>query len=417
METFKEEMEKKDMNLNRTLELLGKLTVELNEREEKLKESESSLTAILSAAPIGIARVEDRIFKWINDTLSSLSGYKKDELRNQSSQILFFTEEEFRRAGEALYTQHWVETKMKRKDGTCLDIYLELARIQDTDSYIVTITDISRLKKSEEQLRQRTDELQLTFEYVPIGIATIYMDGNFRSVNPTFCNMIGYTEEELQKLSYDNVSYYEDYAISKEHLEKLKKGLCKTTSYNKRYLHKNGTIIYANVTAGVVYSPNKEPIFVTAITEDISKRLEEEKILKESEALYRALVENSYDAILIVDSERKILSCNKSFLDGFKFCDKSDVLGKPFRILYPSDETYQECKEKYLDVINTKGHSRYSCTMITQENETVELELTVSRIMTEFGLTGALIIFRRKNEEDRNGEEICFVQKGREDGI
>jgi PAS domain S-box-containing protein len=168
-----DEMEQKVKE--RTSELLEtneQLRREIKNRkgvEERLRESEAYIKGILNAAPIGIGLVHSRVISWTSDPLCSMLGYSEDELIGQSARIAYESDEEFQRVGEVKYSEiqergvGTVETCLKRKDGSILDILLCSAAIDPEDfskGTIFTALDITARKQAEEALRESEKELR-----------------------------------------------------------------------------------------------------------------------------------------------------------------------------------------------------------------------------------------------------------------
>ncbi len=118
--------------------------------EAQTGESERSLRAILFASPIGICRVRGRVFEWVNDAMCRMTGYSVGDFYGQSSRFLFEKEEEYGRAGDLLYSQGWVETTFRKKDGTIIDVLAQAAPVGET-SHIVTVTDITHRARAERE--------------------------------------------------------------------------------------------------------------------------------------------------------------------------------------------------------------------------------------------------------------------------
>ncbi len=136
--------------------------IERLENEKALKEREATLSTLLQAAPIGIGQVTgDRKLGWTNQILCSMLGYSGAELFGQSARILYESEEEFLRVGAIKHPEvlkHGrgsVETRIKRKDGTCFDAILSSSSIVKGDlsqGLVFTLMDITERKQLEEQL-------------------------------------------------------------------------------------------------------------------------------------------------------------------------------------------------------------------------------------------------------------------------
>ena len=118
--------------------------------EERLEESERSLKAILSASPIGICRVKDRIFEWVNDAMCRMTGYSFEEFAGKTTRFLFESDAEYERAGLVYKTRKLCETQHRKKDGSLIEVLIQTSPIDDS-TYIVTVTDITDTKNVEKE--------------------------------------------------------------------------------------------------------------------------------------------------------------------------------------------------------------------------------------------------------------------------
>ncbi|MBN2475149.1 MAG: PAS domain S-box protein [Pirellulales bacterium] len=128
-----------------------------------LRRSEARLKSIFRAAPTGIGVVTDRVIKDVNDRLCEMTGYRREELLEQSARMLYVTQEDFDYVGREKYRQirdagtGSVETRWKRKDETTIDVLLRSTPLEaDNPAAGVTFTalDITERKRAEETLRQ-----------------------------------------------------------------------------------------------------------------------------------------------------------------------------------------------------------------------------------------------------------------------
>ncbi len=132
--------------------------------DRELKASESRLRGLFRAAPIGILFTQHRTTVSVNDALCELLGHSQAELIGQTSRLSYFTEEEFQEVGRKLYGAvpaggcASVETRLRRKDGTAIDVLLTSAPLHAEEpgaGFVVTMQDITERKRAERALQSR----------------------------------------------------------------------------------------------------------------------------------------------------------------------------------------------------------------------------------------------------------------------
>ena len=131
------------------------------------------------------------------------------------------------------------------------------------------------LEKSELQFRN-------TFEQAAVGIAHSDTEGSFILVNEKFSEIVGYTQNELRELTFKDLIYPEDLEPGEENFSKLLDGALNTYSQEKRYVHKNGSIVWVNLTVSIVREKSGDPVFFIRVVEDISRRKEYQKELEDT---------------------------------------------------------------------------------------------------------------------------------------
>jgi PAS domain S-box-containing protein len=137
--------------------------------EQALRQGEALLKSIFQAAPIGIGLVYNRVLGWSNEQVSSLVGYRSEELAGKSARILYESDEEFERVGREKYIEvrqggtGVIETRWKHRSGAILDILLSSKAIDPSDvsaGVVFTALDITDRKRGEEALQRYQDELE-----------------------------------------------------------------------------------------------------------------------------------------------------------------------------------------------------------------------------------------------------------------
>ncbi|MCH7782534.1 PAS domain S-box protein, partial [candidate division KSB1 bacterium] len=148
--------------------------------------------------------------------------------------------------------------------------------------FLSTGKDITEKKIAEEELRLSEERFRTIFEKGPVGIALAGMDGNFISVNDMYCNLLGYSKDELLKLKFIDITHEDDRAENEVFNKKMQKGEIESFSIEKRYLKKNGDILWVNVTTSQIRDKNGKPLYSMGIIEDITERRQLEKKREEA---------------------------------------------------------------------------------------------------------------------------------------
>jgi len=164
------------------------------------------------------------------------------------------------------------EEAIKRKDGTELWLTWEVKPWYISENQIggiiIYTADITYRKEAEEKLRVSEETFRRSFENAAIGMATINPLGKWVKVNDTLCDMLGYSWEELQALSFRDITHPDDLEADLKLLDELIAG--KRTFYHieKRYIHKNGSVIWGMLSVSFVKDNKGLPMyFVTQITD------------------------------------------------------------------------------------------------------------------------------------------------------
>ena len=187
--------------------------------------------------------------------------------------------------------------------------------------------DITEHQQAQERLRQREEQLRLTLENAPIGIVTSGLDGRMLSVNPAFCDILGYSAEELVRLSIEDVTYADDWEETRKRYRALVQGDIDSYELNKRYIRRDGDIIIGRARAGLVRDANGKPLMVVGEVEDITQR-------ERTEKMFQLVVESAPNAIVMVNSKGRIMLVNSQTEKYFGY-RRDELLGKPVELLIP----------------------------------------------------------------------------------
>jgi PAS domain S-box-containing protein len=147
--------------------------------------------------------------------------------------------------------------------------------------------DITKVKLAEEALRESEERFRGTFENAAVGIAHTGLDGRWVRVNEKFCAILGYTVPELLRLGWRDLTHPDDVAASDEYLTELLRGERRSYSQEKRYVRKDGSVVWADLAVSLQRDAAGEPAYVIGVIQDITgrKKVEEELRRAKEEAV------------------------------------------------------------------------------------------------------------------------------------
>lgn len=148
--------------------------------------------------------------------------------------------------------------------------------------------DISEKKNREDALRESEERFHSMFDSAAIGMAIVGLDGHFIQVNPALCKIIGYSQDELQGKTFQEITHPEDLDIDLLLMKRLLSGELDHYQLEKRYFHHDGYIIWISLTGSVVHDPqHRIKYFIAQIVDITERKLLLQKL--EEQAHYDAL--------------------------------------------------------------------------------------------------------------------------------
>ncbi|MGA7160826.1 MAG: PAS domain S-box protein [Bacteroidota bacterium] len=174
------------------------------------------------------------------------------------------------------------------------------------------------LEGSEERFR-------LAFENANVGICLTGIEGRLLKVNAMMSEMLGYSREELEQLNVRDITHKDDLEESLNFINQAPAGGRAEINFEKRYIHKRGDVIWANVSSSLILGSRDNPRYFITHIQDITERKRAEEALRESEAKLRAMFESSKDAIGVSKKGVHIYA-NPSYLKLFGFENNESII-------------------------------------------------------------------------------------------
>ncbi len=255
---------------------------------------------------------------------------------------------------------------------------------------------VQRSSALEQALRESEELYRSTFELANLGVAHQSPDGRWLQVNDKVCEITGYSREELLQMKFQDITHPDDLEVELPQLDKMRAGLADTYSREKRYIRKDGSVVWVSLRVSTVRGPDRRVKRFIVVIQDISVRREAEQ------AKYRlaAIVESSDDAIVSKNLNGIIASWNAGAQRIFEFTPE-EAIGQPITIIIPP-ELHDEERQIIKRLRNGERIEHYETVRVTKSGKKMNISLTVSPMKDSTGrIVGASKIARDVTESKR----------------
>ena len=233
-----------------------------------------------------------------------------------------------------------------------------LAR-SDISSYVGTIETIvnhasiliSRIY-SEQDLSESEERFRGIFEESPIGIILTDSERKFILTNSALSRLLGYSAEEMRSFTFEDITYPEDRNSSSTLIEQLSSGTIPYFILQKRYLHKDGKIIWANVTVTAIRSQSGEIKNHLVMIEDITERKKAEEAILYEQYLTQTLMDNIPDSVYFKDKDSHFIRVNRATVAKFGLQSANELLGTTDANFFPQADSEESLREEQ-EIIRT----------------------------------------------------------------
>jgi len=195
--------------------------------------------------------------------------------------------------------------------------------------------NITERKKAEDELSSSEAKYRALVENADDAIILTDLDGNPLYRNPAYFKSLGFEEKEKREPDGLDRVHPDDLPFLKKNIKDIKKTHSTVTEY--RSMHKNGSWMYKHAKSVLISDEKGEPTSILTIIRDITERKKTEEALADSEAKYRALVENADDAIVLTDLRGMYIYRNSAYYRSLGFEKDEDTESDGFARVHPDD--------------------------------------------------------------------------------
>lgn len=240
------------------------------------------------ASPIGIA-LEDMEGQpvFVNPALCSMLGFSEEEMCTRH--CVDFSPAEDAQKDWALFEQlrarsidhYQIEKRFLRRDSSMMWGRLSVSLFSDRPSPLVVamVEDITERKRAEETLRESEEKFRSVFQDAGIGMVIVSPEGRFLGANGSFCDYLGYTQDELLTRTVEAITLPEDWPVFSQRLHRAFQEGRGFHRVEKRCLHKTGRIVYTESSGSLIRNSQGDPQYFVGEVLDVTKRKEAEETI------------------------------------------------------------------------------------------------------------------------------------------
>lgn len=367
--------------------------------EMALASSEAKFRGLFQNTPDVVALID--VSGRIMDINKVTPGYTKDKvigalfsdfLNEDQSQIFKETLDKTIQTGSTQIC----ETAVLSPDGKEFYWLIKISSIKIKGlrtQLVVSCTDITERKLAEEKLLQSEERFRLAFENASIGVCLVDLNGQLIRVNEEMCKIFGYPKEEFEGMNVNDFTYSEDFNVSPDFIRRAKSGVVEQSQFEKRYINKNGELIWGQVSSSLVRDSRGEPHYFISHVQHITDKKKSEKELRDSGNRMLAVFNNTNDLQLLMEyhgqNKFSVAAANKSYVDTANLfglnISENDLVGKTLEqlivdVLGLDEDVFKYTVNNYQKVVDSTEQVHYDESIVVA-GKPYHSEITLSPVL------------------------------------
>ncbi|HZY65849.1 MAG TPA: PAS domain S-box protein [Rubrobacteraceae bacterium] len=276
--------------------------------EQQLRETGARITSILeSTTDAFFALDHQRRFTFVNERAAQTLQQAREDLLGAS------VERAFPMATNSRFYAECRRAVVSGEETHFEEFYAPLGKWFEVHAYpyeeglAIYFRDITERKEGERQLREAEERFRSAFDNTPVGMAVVSLDGRYMQVNRAFCELLGYSEEELLEKTYLDLTYPEDYKISVSYARRVDGGALDSYTLEKRYVHAEGYPVWVSLSISLVKDPDGKSLHYIAQIQGIEERKQAEAALREDAERLAAIISTQHAIVMAEPDQRSVM--------------------------------------------------------------------------------------------------------------
>ncbi|MGD0359689.1 MAG: PAS domain S-box protein [Bryobacteraceae bacterium] len=296
-----------------------------------------------------------------------------------------------------------LEVELVRPDGVRRWARAMGAPVRDATGRVVrlhgTAQDITARKRAADALQESEESFRTAFESAAIGMGLVAPDGRWTRVNRSLCQIVGYPAEELLATDFQSITHPEDLPSNMDLLRQMLDGAIPGYQMEKRYIHKQGRIVWVYLSVALVRDASGEPLYAIAQVQDITERKEAERKLLREKAFTDAVIDNVPGLFYLLDERGKAVRWNRRAEETTGYSPDDGSHMEPTDYFPGADRAFiSETMRK----VFREGHAELEANLVMKNGAVIPFYFSAARVSFEgenYLLGNGIDISARKEAE------------------
>jgi diguanylate cyclase (GGDEF)-like protein/PAS domain S-box-containing protein len=354
--------------------------------------SDPHIAAVIDQASVAVVVTDlEGDIVYVNPFFESVTGYTAEEAIGKNPRLMKSGHQsrEFYRDLWAQITsgKTWKGVFINRKkDGSLFHEEATIFPIKDGSGEIINYAAVKQNITARVEAERASQEIELRYQALfdrsTDAVVIIGLDQKILAVNQQAVDLLGYQAEEIVSLYVTDLVIEDEREDADQKARWILEGEIPAL-YERRFVHKDGSIVIGEISAVEVFDPEGNPVYVQSVVRDITEKKRVERALRESEYRYRSLFNQTNDAVLLISQDGVVLDVNHRAAEMHGY-DRVELIGMPVRLLSVEEER-PAAEQVHNRLLSGEHLPVYERTARRKDGTTFPLEINIAVVKDQDG--------------------------------